>query len=169
RCVPCSERKTHGPRICSARQWPGKAAACSSALPATTSGWSTAVRPTSSPARRSKRCSGSACRPWPSVRRSQPPAPTSWSARRGARAARDVGLAYLLDDVTGAPGVIFEKPIPAAGDFFGAAVAADGDEVLVGAPLDSGAAPNAGAAYLFRRDTATLERAFQSPAPAPGD
>jgi len=83
--------------------------------------------------------------------------------------ARDVGLAYLLDDVTGAPGVIFEKPIPAAGDFFGAAVAADGDEVLVGAPLDSGAAPNAGAAYLFRRDTATLERAFQSPAPAPGD
>src|SRR5436309_2847921 len=83
--------------------------------------------------------------------------------------ARDVGLAYLLDGVTGAPRVIFQKPIPVAGDFFGAAVAADGDEVLVGAPLDSEPGPNAGAAYLFRRDTATLERAFQSPSPAAGD
>ncbi|TMA60510.1 MAG: hypothetical protein E6J75_01080, partial [Deltaproteobacteria bacterium] len=81
----------------------------------------------------------------------------------------DLGLAYLLDGLTGAPRVIFQKPIPGAGDFFGAAVAADGDEVLIGAPLDSDPAPNAGAAYLFRRDTATLERTFQSPAPAPGD
>ena len=63
----------------------------------------------------------------------------------------------------------FQKPIPVAGDFFGAAVAADGDEVLIGAPLDSEPGPNAGAAYLFRRDTATLERAFQSPSPATGD
>src|SRR5207244_5448596 len=83
--------------------------------------------------------------------------------------ARDVGLAYLLDGVTGAPRVIFQKPIPVAGDFFGGAVAADGDEVLVGAPLDSEPGPNAGAGYLFRRDTATLERAFQSPSPAAGD
>src|SRR5207244_11945077 len=52
---------------------------------------------------------------------------------------------------------------------FVAAVAADGDEVLVGAPLDSEPGPNAGAAYLFRRDTATLERTFQSPSPAAGD
>jgi len=80
-----------------------------------------------------------------------------------------VGLAYLLDGLTGAPRVIFQKPIPVVGDFFGAAVAADGDEVLVGAPLDSEPGPNAGAAYLFRRDTATLERTFQSPAPAAGD
>jgi len=56
-----------------------------------------------------------------------------------------------------------------AGDFFGAAVAADGDDVLVGAPLDSEPGPNAGAAYLYRRDTATLERTFQSPSPAAGD
>src|SRR5437763_503054 len=83
--------------------------------------------------------------------------------------ARDVGLAYLLDGVTGAPRVIFQKPIPVAGDFFGAAVAADGDEVLVGAPLDREPGPNAGAAYLFRRDPATLERSFQSPSPAAGD
>src|SRR2546425_694885 len=83
--------------------------------------------------------------------------------------ARDVGLAYLLDGLTGAPRVIFEKPIPVAGDFFGAAVATDGDEVLVGAPLDSEPAPSAGAAYLFRRETATLERTFRSPAPAVGE
>jgi cysteine-rich repeat protein len=83
--------------------------------------------------------------------------------------ARDLGLAYLLDGRTGAPRVIFEKPIPVAGDFFGAAVVADGDEVLIGAPLDSEPAPNAGAAYLFRRNTATLERTFQSPTPTAGD
>src|SRR5205814_1744364 len=71
--------------------------------------------------------------------------------------------------LAGARRVIFQKPIPVAGDFFGAAVAADGDEVLVGAPLDSEPAPNAGAAHLFRRDTAILERTFQSPAPAAGD
>jgi len=82
--------------------------------------------------------------------------------------ARDLGLAYLLDGLTGAPRVTLEKAIPVAGDFFGAAVAADGNEVLVGAPLDSSSAPNAGAAYLFRRNTAALERTFQSPAPAPG-
>src|SRR5438034_1327210 len=83
--------------------------------------------------------------------------------------ARDTGLAYLLDGPSGALRVTFQKPIPVAGDFFGAAVAAEGDEVLVGAPLDSETAPKAGAAYLFRRDTATLDRTFQSPAPAAGD
>ncbi|HYT25766.1 MAG TPA: hypothetical protein VEP73_04695, partial [Actinomycetota bacterium] len=84
--------------------------------------------------------------------------------------ARDTGVAYLLDGPSGALRVTFQKPIPVAGDFFGAAVAAEGDEVLVGAPLDSETAPKAGAAYLFRRDTATLERPiFQSPAPAAGD
>src|SRR5213083_277673 len=83
--------------------------------------------------------------------------------------ARDTGLAYLLDGPSGALRVTFQKPIPVAGDFFGAAVASEGDEVLVGAPLDSKTAPKAGAAYLFRRDTATLERTFQSPAPAAGD
>jgi cysteine-rich repeat protein len=83
--------------------------------------------------------------------------------------ARDLGLAYLLDGLTGRPRVIFEKAIPVAGDFFGAAVAAEGNEVLVGAPLDSSSAPSAGAAYLFRRNTAMLERTFRSPAPAPGD
>ena len=83
--------------------------------------------------------------------------------------ARDTGTAYLLDGLSGALRVTFQKPIPVAGDFFGAAVAAEGDEVLVGAPLDSETAPKAGAAYLFRRDTATLERTLQSPAPAAGD
>src|SRR5439155_1175611 len=78
--------------------------------------------------------------------------------------ARDVGLAYLLDGLTGAPRVIFQKPIPVAGDFFGAAVAADGDEVLVGAPLDSEPAPNAGAAHLFSGGTGALLQTFPNPA-----
>src|SRR5439155_2981874 len=76
---------------------------------------------------------------------------------------------YLLEGRGGALRGTFQKPFPGAGDFLGAAVAADGDEVLVGAPLDSETAPKAGAAYLFRRDTATLDRTFQSPAPAAGD
>src|SRR5262249_7302782 len=52
----------------------------------------------------------------------------------------------------GAPG----KPVPTTGDFFGAAIAGEGDTVAVGAPFDSTAAPKAGAVHLFRRSTAEL-------------
>jgi cysteine-rich repeat protein len=82
---------------------------------------------------------------------------------------RDTGVVYVLDPASGARRVTLQKPTPVTGDFFGAALAAADDVVLVGAPFDGSAAPNAGAAYLFRRDTAALERTFTSPAASEGD
>jgi cysteine-rich repeat protein len=82
---------------------------------------------------------------------------------------RDTGVAYVIDRASGARRVTLQKATPVTGDFFGAALAAADDLVLVGAPFDGSAAPNAGAAYLFRRDTAALERTFTSPAASEGD
>jgi cysteine-rich repeat protein len=81
----------------------------------------------------------------------------------------DSGIALLFDGATGARRVTYQKPVPTTGDFFGAAVAAEGESVLIGAPFDSTAAMNAGAAYLFQRETAELERSFQGPAAQAGD
>src|SRR5262249_22751032 len=54
------------------------------------------------------------------------------------------------------PRVVLSKPVYATGDFFGAAIAGEGDTVAVGAPFDSTAAPHAGAVYLFSRSTGQL-------------
>src|SRR5262249_34949536 len=82
---------------------------------------------------------------------------------------QDTGIVYLFDGDTGTRRVTFAKPTALTGDFFGAAIVADGDDVLVGAPFDGAAAPSAGAAYLFRRATAVLERTLERPEPAEGD
>jgi hypothetical protein len=50
--------------------------------------------------------------------------------------------------------VTYGKPVPAVGDFFGAALAGDQGQVLVGAPLDASGGPAAGAVYLFDGATA---------------
>src|SRR5262249_12485171 len=52
--------------------------------------------------------------------------------------------------------LVLRKPVPGTGDFFGAAIAGEGDMVAVGAPFDSAAWPSAGAVYLFRRTTGEL-------------
>jgi len=44
----------------------------------------------------------------------------------------DTGAAYLFDGSTGTLLKTFLNPTPAAGDLFGAAVAAAGDNILVG-------------------------------------
>jgi cysteine-rich repeat protein len=82
---------------------------------------------------------------------------------------RDTGVAVLFGDAAGEPRITFQKPTPVTGDFFAAAVAMDPTHVLVGAPLDGATAPNAGAAYLFARRTAVLERTLAAPAGAGGD
>src|SRR5262249_19327957 len=81
---------------------------------------------------------------------------------------RDTGAVYVFDAATGAHHATLQKPTPVTGDFFGAAVAADAETVVVGAPFDSGAAANAGAVYVFHQGTAELEATLQSPAPAAG-
>ena len=52
--------------------------------------------------------------------------------------------------------VVLRKTVPTTGDFFGAAIAGEGDTVAVGAPFDNTGAQNAGAVYLFQRSTAEL-------------
>src|SRR5690554_1178158 len=59
-----------------------------------------------------------------------------------------------------------------AGNHFGAAVALDGDRALVGATGEATCGPNAGAAYVFERDTAGVFVGAARLAPsdcAPGD
>jgi hypothetical protein len=83
--------------------------------------------------------------------------------------AHDAGAAYLFDGNTGALLRTFRKPNATEGDGFGGAVAAMGNNVLVGAPRDHASGREAGAAYLFDGSTGALLRAFQKPAPAEGD
>jgi cysteine-rich repeat protein len=71
----------------------------------------------------------------------------------------DTGAVFVFDQSDGFPRrVTYRKPTPTAGDFFGAAIAVDGDTVAIGAPFDNTAAQNGGAVYLFRRSTAELLR-----------
>ncbi len=81
----------------------------------------------------------------------------------------DTGAVHVFDRASGVRLLTLRKPVPLTGDFFGAAVAVEGDQVLVGAPLDSGTAENGGAVYLFRRSTAMLDRAIAAPDGAAGD
>jgi FG-GAP repeat/FlgD Ig-like domain len=62
-----------------------------------------------------------------------------------------------------------KPPTPAAGDRFGTAVVAFGNDILVGAPGDDSLATDAGAVYLFEGGTGKLLRAFLNPTPAAGD
>ena len=62
------------------------------------------------------------------------------------------------------------NPVPAAGDRFGAAVAAAGPNVIVGVPLhDKTGAINTGLAYLYSGTTFQPIRVFENPTPNPGD
>src|ERR1043166_3605134 len=62
----------------------------------------------------------------------------------------------------------FQKPTPAADDYFGNALAAVGSNVLVGAAADSTWATNAGAAYLFN-PSGGLIRSFKASNPTDYD
>ncbi len=62
-----------------------------------------------------------------------------------------------------------QPPTPAAGDGFGTAVVAFGNDILVGAPGDDSLTTDAGAVYLFEGGTGKLLRAFTNPSPDAGD
>jgi hypothetical protein len=83
--------------------------------------------------------------------------------------ATDAGAAYLFDGSTGNLLRTFQKPTPAAYDWFGCSVAAVGNNVLVAAPWDDAGATDAPAAYLFDGSTGALLWTFQNPTPAAGD
>ena len=81
----------------------------------------------------------------------------------------NAGAAYLLNGSTGALLRTFQKPTPAAGDYFGWSVAAVESNVLVGACNDDTGATNAGAVYLFEGSTGALLRTFQKAVPVAND
>jgi len=81
----------------------------------------------------------------------------------------DAGAAYLFDGKTGALIRGFQKPSPAAADWFGGAVAAVGENVLVGAPLDDLGGTDAGAAYLFDGKSGALLQTLRNPTPDKDD
>jgi cysteine-rich repeat protein len=80
---------------------------------------------------------------------------------------RDAGVVYLFDAATNKLRLTLEKATSETGDFFGAALAGDADQLLVGVPFDSTAAGNAGAAYLYTRDDGAVIRDLQAPDAAP--
>ena len=81
----------------------------------------------------------------------------------------NAGAAYLFNGNTGALLQTYNKPNPAAGDFFGFSVAGVGSNALIGAFGDDTGATDAGSAYLFDDTTGTLLRTLNNPNPAPGD
>jgi cysteine-rich repeat protein len=61
------------------------------------------------------------------------------------------GAAYLVQSDTGAVVNQYVNPSPAVGDGFGSALTAVGDYMVIGAPGDDTAGPDAGAVYVFER------------------
>src|SRR5207249_4548025 len=85
-------------------------------------------------------------------------------ARFDDTAASDAGAAYLLDPATGALLTTLLEPAPAASDQFGAAVAAVGSDLLVGAPHFNSGAAHAGAVFVFQSGGGV--RTLTKPTPA---
>jgi RNA polymerase sigma factor (sigma-70 family) len=81
--------------------------------------------------------------------------------------ANDAGAAYLFDS-NGTLLQTFHSATPAAGDYFGMAIATLGSKILIGAPGEDVGATDAGAAYLFDA-SGTLLQTFQDPAAADYD
>ena len=80
------------------------------------------------------------------------------------------GTVYLFDSNTGGLLQTFNNPtLPGGNDEFGRSLAALGTNVLIGAPLDDTAAPDAGAAYLFDSNTGGLLQTFNNPNPSSND
>jgi hypothetical protein len=57
----------------------------------------------------------------------------------------------------------YGKAVPTAGDFFGAAIAGDAGQVLVGAPFDAGGGLPTGAAYPFDAASSAIVHEIPNP------
>ncbi len=78
------------------------------------------------------------------------------------------GVVYLFNGNTGQLLRTINNPNPQVQDYFGAAVAAVGDWVLVGAPgtLNGESSQRSGVAYIFDSATGELIQTFQNPNPS---
>lgn len=81
-------------------------------------------------------------------------------------AASPSGVARLYNVNTGALLTTFNNPTPAANDNFGRAVAISGDKVVVSAIGDDTAGTDAGALYVFNKDSGSLLHTILNPNPA---
>ncbi len=80
--------------------------------------------------------------------------------------AINTGITYVLSGSTAALLRTFQNPTADPGDEFGFAVAVVGATVVVGAPFDDTAGPDAGAVYVFDGASGALRRTLVNPAPA---
>jgi cysteine-rich repeat protein len=80
--------------------------------------------------------------------------------------AGEVGAVYVFDGATGALRHTLANPTPAAGEYFGGALAASGNDILVGARKDGVPPFPSGAAYVFDGTTGALVRTLTGPSPA---
>jgi hypothetical protein len=83
-------------------------------------------------------------------------------------AAENAGAAYLYPPSSNQPRRAFRDPVRARSDFFGTALAAAGDDIVVASPMSGGAPAHAGAAYVFDRDSGHLVQTLPYPIPLPG-
>ncbi len=84
-------------------------------------------------------------------------------------AAVDTGSVYVFDAASGAPTLTIPNPGGADGDQFGAAIAALGGKLLIGAPATSvGGQAGAGAAYVIDATTGMVDRVILNPAASAG-
>ena len=86
-------------------------------------------------------------------------------ASRDDSTGSNVGQAHLFDATTGNLLQTFNDPTPNGGDRFGASVAIDGGNVLIGAMFDSSTGPTVGQAHLFDATSGNLLRTFNDPTP----
>jgi hypothetical protein len=83
-------------------------------------------------------------------------------------ATEELGQAHLFDALTGSLLQTFDDPTITFGDHFGASVAIDGNNVLIGARLDDTNGTNAGQAHLFDLSGNLLET-FDDPTVTTGN
>ena len=79
------------------------------------------------------------------------------------------GSAYLFDANTGSQLGGFRNPIPGTFQDFGASVAVDGSNVVIGAPRAVVESISAGAGYLYDANARQLLQTFANPAPDSSD
>ncbi|WP_435640813.1 hypothetical protein [Micavibrio aeruginosavorus] len=91
----------------------------------------------------------------------------------GTTGILNAGRAYVFDADTGALVATLNNPTPHASDFFGYAVAIDGNTVVVGAYQDESdgeaGTSAAGRAYVFNATTGALITALNNPSPNASD
>ena len=78
-------------------------------------------------------------------------------------AGTDIGQVHVFDAASGALVRTLDDPTPTARDDFGAALAIEGDRLLVGAPGDDTSGGGVGEAHLFDLTTGALLRTLDAP------